>query len=128
MFAYTIATYKMVPYWAIDALAFVLPWVEFISGVLIFAGIRARYAAVIICLLLIIFTIATFTNLMRHACISCGCFHEVREVIGFRTLVRDIIWIIMTIHIIFFDKVFHLEKGFSLVFNKILGEKAEHQF
>ena len=127
LFAYTIATYNMVPYWAIDTLAFVLPWVEFISGVLLFAGIRARFAAVIICLLLIIFTIATFTNLMRGACISCGCFNDVGEVVGFRTVVRDIIWIIMTIHIIFFDKVFHLEKGFSLIFKKILGEKTEYQ-
>jgi len=123
LFAYTIATYNMAPYWAIDMLAFVLPWVEFVSGVLLFVGIRARFAAVIIGLLLIVFTIATFTNVMRHACISCGCFPDSEEIIGWGTLVRDMIWIIITIHILFFDKVFHLERGFSLILKKIFGGK-----
>ena len=118
-FADTIASYQIVPYVAVNIIAVVLPWVELISGVLLVAGIRARSAVVFIGLMLIMFSIAIFINLMRDASISCGCFHTIGEKINWWTLVRDIIWSIMTIHIFFFDKAFHLENRFSLIFKEI---------
>jgi len=118
-FAETIAGYQIVPYWAVNISAVVLPWVELISGVLLITGIRARSAAVTIGLLLIMFAIAMFINLMRDAPISCGCFHAIGEKISWWTLVRDIIWVIMTIHILLFDRAFHLEKRFSLILKEI---------
>ncbi len=118
-FAETIAGYQIVPYWAVNISAVVLPWVELISGVLLITGIRARSAAVIIGLLLIMFAIAMFINLVRDVPISCGCFHGVGEKISWWTLTRDIIWVIMTIHILLFDKAFHLEKRFSLTLKEI---------
>ena len=118
-FAETIAGYQIVPYWAVNISAVVLPWVELISGVLLVAGIRARSSAVIIGLLLIMFAIAMFINLMRGAPISCGCFDAIGTKISWWTLARDIIWVIMTIHIFLFDKAFHLEKRFSLIFREI---------
>jgi putative oxidoreductase len=118
-FAETIAGYQIVPYWAVNILAVVLPWVELISGVLLVAGIRARSSAVIIGLLLAMFAIAMSINLMRDAPISCGCFHAIGEKISWWTLVRDIIWGIMAIHIFLFDRAFHVERRFSLIFREI---------
>lgn len=118
-FAETVATYQIVPYWAVNIFAVVLPWVELISGVLLVSGIRARSGAVIIGLLMIMFTCATFINLMRDTAISCGCFHAGGETISWWTLGRDIIWIIMTIHILLFDKAFHLENRFTLMLREI---------
>jgi len=118
-FAEIIASYQIAPYWAVNISAVVLPWVELISGVLLIAGIRARSAAVIIGLLMIMFAIAMFINLMRDAPISCGCFHAIGETISWWTLGRDIIWVIMTIHILLFDKAFHLENRFTLAIREI---------
>jgi len=118
-FAETVASYQMVPYWAVNIFAVVLPWVELISGLLLIAGIRSRSAAVVIGLMMIMFTTATFISLIRDAAITCGCFSAVGENISWRTLVRDIIWVIMTIHILLFDRAFHLEKRFSLIFKEI---------
>jgi uncharacterized membrane protein YphA (DoxX/SURF4 family) len=118
-FAEIIASYQIAPYWAVNISAVVLPWVELISGVLLIAGIRARSAAVIISLLMIMFAIAMFINLMRDAPISCGCFHAIGETISWWTLGRDIIWVIMTIHILLFDKAFHLENRFTLAIREI---------
>ena len=118
-FAEAIAGYQMVPYWAVNIFAIVLPWVELISGVLLIAGIRARSATVIIGLLMTMFTIAVFVNLMRDAPISCGCFQAIGEKISWWTLGRDMIWIVMTIHVFLFDRAFHLENRFSLIFKEI---------
>ena len=118
-FAEAIVGYQIVPYWAVNIFAIVLPWVELISGVLLIAGIRARSATVIIGLLMTMFTIAVFVNLMRDAPISCGCFQAIGEKISWWTLGRDMIWIVMTIHIFLFDRAFHLENRFSLILKEI---------
>lgn len=118
-FAETIASYQILPYWAVNISAVVLPWVELIIGVLLVVGIRARSAAVIIGLMMIVYTTAIFINLMRDAPISCGCFHTGGEKISWMTLARDTIWVIMTIHILIFDKAFHLERRFSLILKEI---------
>ena len=118
-FAETIASYQIVPYMAVNIMAVVLPWIELICGVLLIAGIRARAAVVFIGLMMTMFTLAIFINLMRGASISCGCFHTMGEKISWSTLMRDIIWSIMTVHILFFDRAFHLEDRFSFIFKAI---------
>ena len=118
-FAEMVASYQIVPYWAVNIFALVLPWIELISGVLLIAGIRSRSAAVIIGLLMIMFTIGVFINLIRDAPINCGCFQAVGEKISWRTIGRDIIWLIMTIHVFFWDKALHLENRFTFAIREI---------
>ena len=118
-FAETVASYQLVPYWAVNIFAVVLPWVELISGLLLIAGIRSRSAAVVIGLMMIMFTTATFISLIRDAPISCGCFSTVGENISWRTIGRDIIWLIMIIHVFFYDKALHLESRFTLMLREI---------
>lgn len=118
-FAETVASYQIVPYWAVNIFAVVLPWIELISGLLLVTGIRSQSAAVIIGLLMIMFTTATFINLIRDAPINCGCFQAVGEKISWLTIGRDIIWLIMTIHVFFWDKALHLENRFTLMLREI---------
>ncbi len=109
-FAETIASYQLIPYWAVNSIAIVLPWVEMISGILLIAGIRIRSAALTIVFLLILFTGAIVLNLIRGADIGCGCFHSLEEKINWLTVIRDLIWLGMTIHVFFYDRAFQFER------------------
>lgn len=118
-FAETIASYQIVPHWSVNIMAVILPWVELICGILLVAGIRTRSATVIIGCLMIIFTIAIFINLIKGTSISCGCFSTMGEKISWWTFSRDIIWMMMIVHIFFYDKALHLGKRFSLLIKEV---------
>ncbi len=109
-FAETIASYRMAPYWAVNFMAVVMPWVELICGILLVCGIRVRSSIVVAGALLVMFTAGILVNLVRNSPISCGCFHTMGEAISWRTLVRDLIWTGMAVHIFFYDKVLRLER------------------
>lgn len=118
-FAETIASYEMVPYWGVNFMAVAMPWVELVAGILLMAGIRARAATVVIGAMLVMFTIAIIVTLVRDAPISCGCFQTLGEAISWKTLVRDIIWVLMALHIYRYDRVFHLEKRYRMTIREI---------
>jgi putative oxidoreductase len=118
-FAEAIVSYQIVPYWAVNIMAVILPWVELICGILLVAGIRARSAAFIIVLLLTLFTFAILINLLKDAPISCGCFHAMGDKISWWSVLRDLIWVVMTAHVFFYDKAFQLGKRFSLSIKEI---------
>jgi putative oxidoreductase len=111
-FAESIASYQIVPYWAVNLVAVGLPWTELICGAMLILGIRSRSAAALICLCLLVFAAGIGVSLVRDAPISCGCFNSLDE-ISWRTLVRDLMWVLMILHVWFFDKAFHLEGKFS---------------
>lgn len=118
-FAQTIASYELVPYWAVNVSAVTLPWVELICGILLAIGIRVRSATLLIGILLTLFTTAMFINLLRDSPISCGCFHSIEDTISWRTFFRDILWLAMAAHIFLFDRVLHVERQFSLVLKEV---------
>lgn len=118
-FAETIASYQIVPYWAVNIMALVLPWTELISGTMLFVGIRSRSAVVLIGFLLTLFALAVAINLLRDAPISCGCFQTLGEKMSWWTLARDILWGLMCVHILLYDKIFHLEERFALTVREI---------
>jgi len=108
-FAETIASYRMVPHWGVNAMAVALPWIELISGILLLCGIRVRSAIVVVGGLLVMFTAGLAFNLIWKAPIDCGCFHTLGDTISWKTLVRDLVWIVMAVHVYFFDAVLRLE-------------------
>ncbi|MFH1349432.1 MAG: MauE/DoxX family redox-associated membrane protein [Pseudomonadota bacterium] len=118
-FAEIFASYQIIPYWAVNFSALVLPWVELICGVLLIAGVRSRSTTVIIGALLVLFSIAIMVNLLRNAPIQCGCFQSLGEKISPWTLLWDLIWLVMTAHIFLSDRAFHLEKRFLLTIREI---------
>lgn len=112
-FAESIASYRMVPFWGVNLLAIVMPWIELLCGILLITGIRSKTAAVIIGGMLIMFTLGVLVNLVRQSPISCGCFSTVGDTISWRTFFRDLAWIIMTVHIFFYDTAFRLDRRFA---------------
>jgi putative oxidoreductase len=110
-FAETIASYQLIPYWAINFSAITLPWIEMISGILLIAGFRIRSAALLLSFLLVLFTGALGVSMIRGVDIGCGCFHSLEEKISLLTIIRDLLWLGMTVYVFFYDRVFQLERS-----------------
>ena len=111
-FSTTIASYRLIPYWAVNAMAIVIPWTEIICGALLILGVRVRSVTVVIGGLLSAFTVAIFINLLRNAPISCGCFHTIEDPISWWTILRDLTWVAMTVHVHYFDRVLQTDQLF----------------
>jgi putative oxidoreductase len=113
-FAETIASYQLVPFWAVNLLAVIMPWAELICGILLITGIKSKSATAILGGMLTIFSAAIFFSLLRNIPIGCGCFSSVEETMSWTTLLRDVVWLAMSVHIYFFDSALQLDKRFLI--------------
>ena len=74
-FATAIRKFQIVHYDLIPYLAFILPWIEVIGGVLLLIGLSSRGAAFLLKMLLAAFTVGMLIVIARGIEIgSCGCF------------------------------------------------------
>lgn len=73
-FAHEIHNYGLVPGFAVNAMALILPWLEIVVGVSLFLGVWRRTATRILAGLLVIFIGALSINLARKKPVDCGCF------------------------------------------------------
>lgn len=73
-FAKAIKNYDMMPLGVINMLAIILPYVEFITGILLVTGIYKKGSSAIAILSLFVFLIALTTAFARGLDINCGCF------------------------------------------------------
>jgi len=72
-FAQSIENYRILSISLINILAIIIPWLEVIAGALLLLGIFIKENSLIIFTLLIIFTVAIFTAVLRNLDIDCGC-------------------------------------------------------
>lgn len=110
-FAEATANYRLVPYWLINPVAVVLPWIEFVCGLFMVIGFTSRASTVLIGLLLVVFNVMVLINMYRGAPISCGCYDTVGEPIGWRKIIENMVLLIFTIHVYYFNRLFIFRRG-----------------
>lgn len=110
-FAELLGEYRILPYWSIDLLAVVVPWVELISGLFLIMGLRTRAAASVIILLFIGFNVFIGANVVIGSPINCGCYDTVGEPVSWWKILKNTFWLLFTVQVFFFDRLFLLRKG-----------------
>ena len=92
-FARIIYGYQILPGWAVNAAALIMPYVELVAGLSLLLGIFPRAGALLISGMLFIFILAIGFNLARGLEFDCGCFsvgHKNRAGEALELLIRDI--------------------------------------
>lgn len=120
-FSEIVAAYRILPYWSVNIAAVIMPWLELICGLFLIIGLRTKASASIVGGLLILFTTSIAINIARGSPISCGCFDSIGSEIGWREIARDIIWLLFTVQVFFFDRIYFLRKE-GFVFKKRLED------
>lgn len=111
-FAENIAAYQLVPFWAVNPLAIFLPWAELICGLFLIAGVRTKSAAAVAAGLLAVFTLALALALLRDVPMGCGCFSALEDPATWLTVLRDLAWLAMALHVYRADSAWQLGRAF----------------
>ena len=88
MFANGVDSYQMLPEWAVEPFAHLLPPFELFLGLWLLSGIGLRWSGLVASGLVTAFVIAMFSAYLRGLTISCGCFGPGKQ-IGPQDLARD---------------------------------------
>lgn len=110
-FAEATANYRLVPYWFLNLGAVILPWLEFVCGLFLVIGFLSRASAILIGSMLILFNIMILINMYWGAPITCGCFDTVGEPLGWKKIAENVLLLIFTIHVYYFDRIFMFRRG-----------------
>jgi putative oxidoreductase len=110
-FAEATANYRLVPYWFLNFGAVILPWVEFVCGLFLVIGFLSRASAILIGLMIILFNVMVLINMYWGAPITCGCYDTVGEPIGWTKITENVVLLIFTVQIYYFDRIFIFRRG-----------------
>ena len=92
-FARDISNYHFVPFGFENIIAIILPWLELFIGLGLILGIMVDGASVISGILLILFIILIFQATIRGFNIDCGCGLKEGEIVGWRKIFEDLIFL-----------------------------------
>lgn len=109
-FAGIINNYQILPDSMISIVALILPWVEFLCGVLLLTGVMVKASSLMLSILLIVFMIALSYAGAKGIDIACGCFSNNPESTENITqlLVRDAVFLIMSVVLFIYSVKKHL--------------------
>lgn len=88
-FAMAVRGYKLIPFSLSNLFAIAVSWSELVAATFLILGLLTRKAAGAIFILLIMFTTAIITVLVRGMVIDCGCFGEGGASTSWLLLVRN---------------------------------------
>ena len=97
-FAVEINRYQLIPWWSCALLALLLPWLEICVGIALLTRWFSRGALVWVTALLIVFSLALLSAMLRGLSIDCGCFGRLWQSTGtFWPLVRNVVLLAITV-------------------------------
>lgn len=96
LFEMTLSAYRLLPDWAVIAVAFTLPWLEIALGLVLLLGWKQRVVATFTVLLLAAFMTAMGITYARGIETNCGCF-GFGEPLSAYTLTRDSFLLLMAV-------------------------------
>jgi uncharacterized membrane protein YphA (DoxX/SURF4 family) len=106
-FAIAARAYKLLPVSFTNLFALVLSWSEMLAGIMLLFGVQTRKAAAAVFLLLVMFTIAIATTIVRGLAIDCGCFsNEGGSQTGYLLILRNIFLITASLIVMRFETGF----------------------
>jgi putative oxidoreductase len=73
-FADAIANYRILPHATVNFFAIVMPWMELAAGALLVFGVWRAPSALVLAILMAVFTVAVGSAMARGLDIACGCF------------------------------------------------------
>lgn len=88
-FAQAVKYYRILPLWAVNAVAIFLPWCELLSGVALFFRRLRCGGAWMVGGMALVFAAAVISAMARGLDISCGCFDRHSSKAGMKTLALD---------------------------------------
>jgi len=118
-FARAVDNYRLVPGWAVNPMAVVLPWLEFVCAILLLTGQRLRTASFVVAGLLVVFILAVGISMVRGLDVHCGCFSASSgRKIGLRLLGEDLLYLAMAAFLF-------LRAGDRLGWRSFLGRRPD---
>jgi uncharacterized membrane protein YphA (DoxX/SURF4 family) len=93
-FARDIANYHVVPFGLENVIAIFLPWLELFIGLGLIFGFMVDGASIISGVLLVLFILIILQATLRGFNIECGCGLKEGELIGWRKIFEDIIFLL----------------------------------
>ena len=114
-FAVAISNYKILPLFAVNFLAIVLPWIELIFGIFLLFGICVKECSVVFSLLLLVFIILIFISIFRGLDINCGCFGTIEgQHVGIVKVLENFLLLSLGVHLMLFH---NSEKTYLSILN-----------
>ncbi|MDA0989663.1 MAG: DoxX family protein [Verrucomicrobia bacterium] len=102
-FAVAIHRYQLLPEAWINAVAISLPWLELVAALALVSKRHRKAAAIILTALLLIFTAAILSGVLRGLDITCGCFTTDPQAhrIGWLNVLRNVILLALALASLF---------------------------
>lgn len=104
LFALQISAYEILPLWMVAPVAYILPWIELITALLLAGGIAVRAAAAAVAGMLLVFMMAMAIAMANGIELSCGCFGAGSDAVGSSMLWRDAGWLVLASYVLVFDR------------------------
>ena len=91
-FAVLVNGYRILPLWAVNLVAIILPWLELLCAVSLLTGILCKNSALILAVTNLVFFAMVASALARGLDIECGCFtlSKAHSKVGWSHLIIDL--------------------------------------
>ena len=100
-FMLTLREFRLFPEIIIPFTAIYLTWLEFILGLFILVGIMHRTASLILSCIIVSFTLAIASVIIRGFEIDCGCFGMLADMLqlpdmaDYKAIIRNVIFVVI---------------------------------